>query len=269
MPDLEREHNTIESFCDRITELSGVQTKVIGWPDEENPGQGHCDALMVRDSEQISLDHRLIESFINHYKDNALLKSVVAPLQNSLDGLYPDHCIRISIRVRGLPKGSRDKMREELEKGCIDILKEVPEDSRIHKYDIVGVPCEIGVSKTPSKNSGCFVKRVLPKDQETELTDGLLQALKSKSKQFDRFKANGLYTILLFDTDDFSSLDEHMIADAFSIAIGQCDITLMDEIYLHYKYPDDFVIVPLKIGKNIYPNLKEFDEYYEKQYSTI
>ena len=40
MPDLEREHNTIETFCDRITELSGASTKVIEWPDEENPGKG-------------------------------------------------------------------------------------------------------------------------------------------------------------------------------------------------------------------------------------
>lgn len=269
MPDLEREHNAIEDFCARITELSGSSTKVIEWPDEENPGKGYCDALIVRNSKQIALDHRVVLSFNNHFKDNALLYSIVAPLQTSLDGLYSGHRIRISIRVHGLPKGSRDKMREELKKGCIKALEETPADSRIHKHFIAGVPCEVWVSKTPSERPGCFVGRILPKDQDAELNDEALRALQAKSKQFGRFKENGFYTILLLDTDDFSSLNEHMLANAFSLAIGQCDITSIDEVYLFYRYPDNFVILPLKIGRKTYPNLNEFSQYYEKQYSII
>ena len=269
MPDLQREHITIESFCARITELSGSPTKVIEWPDEENPGKGCCDALIVRNSKQIALDHRVVESFNDHFKDNALLNSIVVPLQTSLDGLYPGHRIRICIGVRGLPRGSRDKMREELKKGCIKALEETPVDSRIHKHVIAGVPCEVKVSKTPSERPGCFVRRILPKDQEAELDNEARRALQAKSKQFARFKENGFYTILLLDTDDFTSLDEHMIANAFSLAIGQCDITSIDEVYLFYGDPDDFVILPLKIGKKIYPNLNEFNQYYEKQYSII
>lgn len=148
-------------------------------------------------------------------------------------------------------------------------MEETPPDSRIHKHFIAGVPCEIGVSKTPSEHPGCFVSRVLPKNQEAEFKEEALRAIKSKSKQFGRFKENGFYTILLLDTDDFSSLDEHMIANAYSLAFEQCDITSIDEVYLFYRYPDNFVILPLKIGKKIYPNLNEFNQYYEKQYSII
>lgn len=269
MPDLARKHNAIEGFCAKITELSGSPTKVIEWPDEENQGKGCCDALIVRNSKKIALDHRIVENFDNHFKDNALLNSIIAPLQTSLDGLYPGHRIRIYIRVRCLPKGSIDKMREELQNGCIKALEKTPADSRIHKYLIAGVPCEIEASKTPNKRPGCFVGRLLPKDQNSELSDEVLRALQAKSKQFGRFKENGFYTILLLDTDDFLSLDEHMIAHAFSLAIGQCNITSIDEVYLFYRYLDNFVVLPLKIGRKTYPNLKEFYQYYETQHLII
>jgi hypothetical protein len=269
MPDLEREHNTIEDFCARNTLLTGCATNVIGWPDEENPGKRCCDALILRGSEQMALDHRVIESFKDHYKDNVLLKSIVSPLQESLLGLYPSHRIRIHIRVRGLPKANRDKMREDLKKGCIKALEATPDDSRIHKHYVADVPCDIWVSRTISKRPGCFVGRILPRDQDAELNSGMLGALESKSQQFYRFKDKGFYTILLLDTDDFSSLNEYMVGDAFSLAIKQCDIAPMDEVYLFYRYPDNFVILPLKIGENTYPNLIEFNLHYEKQYAII
>lgn len=268
MPDLGREHKAIEDFCARNTLLTGCMTNVIRWPDEENPGKGCCDALIDRGSEQIALDHRILESFKGHYKDNALLTSVVSPLQGSLSGLYPAYRIRIHIRVRGLPKGNRDKMREDLKKGCINSLEVTPDDTRIHKHYVAEVPCDVWISKTPSERPGCFVSRILPKDQDSELNLGMLGALESKSKQFHRFKEKGFYTILLLDTDDFN-LNEYMLGDAFSFAIKQCDISTIDEVYLFYRYPDNFVILPFKIGGNTYPNLSEFNLYYEKQYAII
>jgi len=269
MPDLEREHNAIEDFCARNTLLTGCPTNVIGWPDEENLGKGCCDALIVRGSEQIALDHRVIESFKDHYKDNALLESIVSPLQESFFGLYPSHRIRIYIRVRGLPKGNRDKMREDLKKGCIKALEAAPDDSRMHEYYVADVPCDICASKTHSERPGCFVGRISPEDQDAELKAGMLGALESKSKQFYRFKEKGFYTILLLDTDDFTGPNEHMVGDVFSLAIKQCDTSPMDEVYLFYRYTNNFVILPLKIGGNAYPNLTEFNLYYERQYSII
>ena len=114
MPDTKREHKAINDFCERITILTGLTTKVIGWPDEENPGKGCSDALLLRDSEEVALDHTRVQSFTDHFKDNALIESIVVPLQDSLKGLCPKHRVRITIRVRGLPKGNRDDMREHL-----------------------------------------------------------------------------------------------------------------------------------------------------------
>jgi len=269
MPSLEREHYVIENFCVRNTHLSGYKTDVVGWPDEENPGQGCCDAIVSRGSEQIAVDHRLIESFTGYYKDNALLESIVSPLQESLFRLYPSHRIQIRIRVRGLPKGNRDKIREDLKKGCIRVLESVPNDSRIHEYNITDVPCDIWVSKAESQSPGCFVGRIMPKDQGIELKDRMLKALESKSKQFSRFKEKGFYTLLLLDTNDYTGPNEQMLGNAFSFASLQCDISAMDEVYLFYRYPSNFVILPLKIGTRIYPKLIEFDIYYEKQFHII
>ena len=269
MPDLEREHKAIEGFCERLSLLTGSTIKVLEWPDEENPGKGCCDALIVRNSEQIALDHRVVESFTNHFKDNALLNSIVAPLQKSLIGLYPSHRIRIRIRVRGLPKGNRDRMRDTLKEGCIKALHATPDDCRVHKHRVADVPCDVWISKTPSERPGCFIGRYLPEDQEAELNYGMLQALKSKSKQFDRYKKKNFQTLLLLDSDDFASLDEYIIANAFSLAIEQWDISSIDEVYVFYSYPDNFIILPLKTGGRTYPNLEEFSAFYERQYDMI
>lgn len=269
MPDLEREHKAIEGFCERLSLLTGTNSKVLGWPDEENPGKGCCDALIVRNSEQIALDHRVVESFTGHFKDNALFKSIVVPLQNSLIGVYPSHRIRIGIRVRGLPKGYRDRMRDILKEECIKALHATPDDCRVHKHHVADVPCDVWISKTPSGRPGCFVGRHLPEDLETELNDGMLQALKSKSNQFDRYKKKKFQTLLLLDSDDFASLDEYIIANAFALATKQCDIASIDEVYLFYSYSDNFIILPLKTGERTYPNLEEFNTFYKRQYEMI
>jgi len=269
MPDIVREHKAIEGFCERLSLLTGFTTRVVDWPDEKNPGKGCCDALIVRNSEQIALDHRVVESFTNHFRDNALFNSIVVPLQNSLSGLYPNHRIRIGIRVRGLPKGYRDRMRDTLKEGCLKALHSTPDDCRLHKHHVADVPCDVWISKTPSERPGCFVGRHLPKDQEAELNDGMVQALKSKSKQFDRYKKKTFQTLLLLDSDDFTSLEEYIIANAFSLAIKQCDISSIDEVYLFYSYPDNFIILPLKTGGRTYPNLEEFNAFYKRQYEMI
>ncbi len=269
MPDLEREHKVIDAFCERVSLLTGSNIRVIEWSDEKNPGKGCSDALIDRNSKQIALDHRVIESFTNHFKDNALFKSIVAPLRDSLIGLYLSHRIRVNIRVRGLPKGNRDRIREILKEGLIRFLNVTPGDGRVHKYYIADVPCDVWISKTPSKRPGCIVGRVLPEDQEKELNDGMLQALNSKSKQFGRFKKKGFQTMLLLDSDDFASLDERTIADAFVVATEQCNISSIDEVYFFCSYPDNFLILPLKIEGITYPNLKEYDVFYEKQYEMI
>lgn len=269
MPDLEREHKVIEAFCERLSLLTGSNIRVIEWPDEKNPGKGCSDALIDRDSKQIALDQRVIESFTNHFKDDALSKLIVVPLQDSLIGLYPSHRIRVSITVRGFPKGNRDRIRETLREGCIKFINVTPGDGRVHKHHVAEVPCDVWISKTPSKRPGCFVARVLPGDQEKELNDGILQALNSKSNQFDRFKKKGFQTMLLLDSDDFSSLDERIIADAFARATKQCNISSIDDVYLFYCYPDNLVILPLKIEGRTYPNLREYDAFYERQYEMI
>jgi hypothetical protein len=269
MPDPVREHNAVDDFCERITFLTGLDTKVIGWPDDENPGKGCNDALLLRGSEEVALDHTRVQSFKDHFKDNALLESIVSPLQDSLRGLYPGHRVRITIQVRGLPKGNRDEMREHLREECIRVLPDVPEDGKRHEYRFVTVPCKVWITKRRSQIPGFFIGRYLPGDQDTEIYNAMLTGLKSKSKQFARFKDKGMQTILLLETEDFSSLDESTIPDVFSLAVPQCDLTSIDEVYLLFRYPNDFLILPIKMGGRSYPNLGEFAIFSEIQNEMI
>lgn len=272
MPDIEREHKVINNFCERLSLLTGSAVEVLSWPDEENKGkqrkqgESFCDAIIRRNSEELALDHRQIESFHDHFKDNARFESVVVPLQKSLSGIYPEHRIRIALSVRGLPNGFRDKMRKNLQSGCLRTVHDTPDDCRVHKHLIPEVPCEVWISKTPSKQPGCYVSRHLPQDQKSEIQDGLFKAIESKSIQLGRYKDKGINTILLLDSDDFSSVDEYTIGQIFAEAIGQRNIPSIDEVYLYHSCQDDFIVLPLKILNNYFPNIEDIDNMMDKQY---
>ena len=115
---------------------------------------------------------------------------------------------------------------------CIRALPDVPEDGKAYECHLVSVPCAVWITKRRSQRPSCLVGRYLPKNQADELYSGMLTALQSKSKQFTRFNKGLAYRTFLLETEDYSSLDESTIPDIFSLAVPQCDLSPIDEVYL-------------------------------------
>ena len=70
-------------------------------------------------------------------------------------------------------------------------------------------------------------------------------------------------------TEDYGSLDEYLIGDLFVKAVEHSNILTIDVVYIFYSYPDNFIIVPLKIMNHYFPNIDKFDSFLQKQYEMM
>jgi len=270
MANLEREEKVFKDFAERLHRLCRTPVDIIAWPDEEHPGQGYWDATLQRDGQDWILDHTQFGSFEEHFRDDAFFKEVLAPLETELPEHFPEVYIWVSIDVGSIPKGNRAAMHKSLLKALIDEIPGMPDDEHIEHmkpYTLPDVPFTVYVSKTTEESPGCHVMRVLPSDRQEQLIAGLAETLRKKEEQFTRFKSQqDSPTLLLLDTDDFTSLNEDIVRKAFCAAQERVDTPSIDEVYLFFrKGGGSFLILPLKNSEHSIPDKTEWREYKRAQ----
>jgi len=91
--------------------------------------------------------------------------------------------------------------------------------------------------------------------------------MRKKEEQFTQFKAQrNCPTLLLLDTDDFSSLNPEIVGDAFCSAQELVSTPSIDKIFLFYhRGGGNFLVFPLKTPAHPAPNKAEWQEYKRAQ----
>jgi hypothetical protein len=266
MPDLKRERFVIEKFCKRLSMLVREDCVAESWPDSENREPGTCDAILKRGVSSWALDHTHLNSFRGHVKDNVLFNSIILSLQSSLAPICHKHHINVVLDIRKLPRGRSETMRQ-LEASLLRIIPTVVDDGNLHRITLDSPACEIHVSRLASELAGCFFHQLAPEGHNIELCQDIERAIRQKSKQLKRYKAEGKRTILLLDTDEISLINEFTVADAFATATAQIDHSCLDEVFL-FDQPvgtDVHFVWPLKFRGVFQPDRRWLHEFRRAQ----
>jgi hypothetical protein len=270
MPDRPRERQVIGSFAERMTTLTRTRIVVHQWLDEEQPGNGGCDAILCRDGTRWALDLRIVQSFRDHRRDESLFTPLAHRLEREITVRFPRSYILLSLPVGAIPSRKSEPLQEGIVEDCLALLAELPDGwTPRRRFRLTTSGIEIRVSKSGTVRPGCQVVPLLPEDQEAQLVEEWLRALSSKCKQLGTFKAQGFPTILLLETRDTSSVNEEILAAAFRQAAEDVSTAVIDEIFLFRDWRSDFRIFPFKLAERLYPDLPEFEEYRRAQAALL
>jgi hypothetical protein len=106
------------------------------------------------------------------------------------------------------------------------------------------------------------VGRRLPENQQKQLEDEMRRAIQEKNVQLGRARAqDGNPTILVLDTEDFSSINEQLVGHAFATACASVDHSNIDEVYSFHRHTDNFLVLPLKCLGTLFPDPPRWREF--------
>jgi hypothetical protein len=109
--------------------------------------------------------------------------------------------------------------------------------------------------------------RVTPGNLESHLENNMAQAIREKRGQLGSYRRQGLSTILLLDSDEFVLTNRDSLAEAFRGAAARETPDEFDEVFLAVTFQNPIWIYPLKLHDRLYPDLPEFERYFDIQYT--
>jgi hypothetical protein len=123
-----------------------------------------------------------------------------------------------------------------------------------------------------SKSDGfgiVFVVQVVPTQREQmneNLVHEIKRAIHRKQKKLKAAKERGERTVLLLDSDDYALVNWQMLADAFADAVGADESVFegIDDVYIQHRGGGCWIF-PVKLAERMYPQLLEFEEYWNRQ----
>jgi hypothetical protein len=197
------------------------------------------------------------------------------PLVGAIEKTFQDSWVEIDVPVHAIPAGlDWTALREKLIARSCEALAGMPiadyHDLSRTRFDWPDVPFPIWISRQPrakGESPKCIIFRQTPDDLPDQLAADVRRALDEKTVQLRAYKDTGHPTVLILDFDDKSLLNRTSVAEAFTRATrGWADASVVDEVFLVDNARQPPWVYPVKIGRQIYPDLPQFRQYFSAQY---
>ena len=241
---------------------------------EGRTGPGLPDCILNRLGEDYTIEHTFINSYQNQVFFEKLFAKYMQPLglEDKIKAAYPNKLVHVHLPIDAFKRES-DARRfdfDRLIQNLIDAVARTPETQN------VGRTTEFQFSNTPfvvhiSKCAGwgiTFVTQVVPIQREQVpiyLTLEMSRAIRGKGQKLRAAKARGEKTVLLLDSDDYALINYEMLAEAFENASPDRSLFEgVDDVYIQQRGGVCWIF-PVKLGGRMYPDLPEFQDYWNRQ----
>lgn len=272
----EPEDCAIEDFCEQMSAIEGGEVRVLsrGLPLHEGGASG---AVVRRRGEDHALLYAPVSCCAREAGRQRLFDDFIKSMgiEEEIEARFPDSLVHIYISSRAFKDGSRAGFDEQkFMRQLIAAVSSMPPSGRGEKrrqVEIEELSAPVWVSHS-RPGAGCFVVRQPPTARPTtsaELAEDMSHAVESKSGCLKRAGAEGLRTILLLDASDYPSVDEYVLAGAFSLGTARVELTGIDEVFILHGRGVACRVLPVKLGERMYPDLPEFHEFSCQRASLI
>ena len=267
-----REDRIIDEFCEAVGHIEGIELKVVGRPDRDNPGAGGCDALVSRQGTTCAVEHTTFDAFPDQRSDSHRFRIVVSPLENSISTAFPDSFIRVAVPVQAVPTGlSWPELRDRLHERCAEAIEQMeavpPWEDRYEVLEFGDVPFPVYISRQHwPEDPGCLVMRSTPDDQKAALQDCIRTAVVAKRGQLRSYHESGNPTILILASDERALINDVVVAEAFVTALADEGLPEIDDVFYAESKRRPAWFYPLKVGPRMYPDLPECEQYRSAQF---
>lgn len=246
----QRETRVLGSLCRVLSSAQSLNWTVDDYPDRKRTGASACDAILVRDGTRVAVEIEIVESYAAQKEDDARSHEVLFPAEVALRAAFPDLDITVMIPTKSVPTGIRwHKLRENLSRGLIAAISGRPDDFT-DEVILDGVPFKVWIAKHKARGEPlCNIVRWAPKNDLCEIVKARLD---HAATQLVQYKADGLETMVLLDSDD--------IALAYPFDFLACIAWVkhsphVDAVYIVQSYYKPEKVYPARIGHRIFPEI--------------
>lgn len=275
----QKEDFAVEKFCEQLSVIDGENAYIQSRPDERGQGaQGQPDFIINRGGKDFTVEHTSLSSYPKQAHYEKLWADYIETLkiEEKIKVAYPKSLVHVSIPIDAF-KSEREAKQFGFEKFMQDLIEAVgktPIGRNGSKRQIHNLPFPVEISHDDGEGFvACLVARIAPTYREKiniDLEADITRAITKKRKKLQAAKAKGESTILLLDSEDYAFVNVWMLGDAFADAVGSDASVLdgIDDVYILHRYGPSRV-VPVKLRDRLYPDLPEFEEYWDKQVTKL
>lgn len=127
MADHKREDLCLNLLCQRFGEIEGKKARIEGRPEDDDAlvlGGRPVDAIILRDGEQLAVDHTTVDFLKDQRAYLPWFKRVLVPLEQAVHKALPGISVHISVRYRAVPTGIKwDEQRERITQRLVDVIE--------------------------------------------------------------------------------------------------------------------------------------------------
>lgn len=270
-----KEDWAIQKFCEHLSRIDNHNVYVRSRPDARGrTGPGLPDCILNRLGEDYTIEHTFINSYQNQVFYETLFAKYIQPLEleNKIKTVYPDKLVHVHLPIDAFKRESdaRNFDFERLIQNLIDAVGRTPETQNVGRtteFQFPNTPFAVHINKCDGWGI-TFVTQVVPIQREqvpVYLRSEMSRAIRSKGKKLRAAKARGEKTVLLLDSDDYALINYEMLAEAFETASSDRSLFEgIDDVYIQQRCGVCWIF-PVKLGGRRYPDLPEFQDYWNRQ----
>jgi len=270
-----KEDWAIQKFCEHLSRIDDHNVYVRSRPDARGrTGAGLPDCILNRLGEDYTIEHTFINSYPKQVFYEKLFAKYIQPLglEDKIKAAYPKKLVHVHIPIDAFKRESdaRSFDFDGLIQNLIDAVGRTPETQNVGRtteFQFPNTPFAVHINKCDGWGI-TFVTQVVPIQREqvpVYLTSEMSRAIRSKGEKLKAAKARGEKTVLLLDSDDYALINYEMLAEAFEKASS--DLLLfegIDDVYIQQRGGVSWIF-PVKLGARMYPDLPEFQDYWNRQ----
>lgn len=265
----------LEEFCGQLAEIEGREVYVMSRPDDGGANGAELpDAVIKRGGGRYVVEHTAVSSYVRQTDFEAKFERSIkaAEVDKAVMEAHPGYGVNIVIPVNAF-KSDKEIERfdfEAFKEGVVKAVGETPisrNAEKVNRVALPSVPFEVAISRH-RWGTFCHIIQSVPTDREglkKHLDAEMVRAVNAKRRKLSAAKAAGERTILLLDSEDYSLLSHHAMAQAFGHVARGLDLTGIDEVFTIHNRGVTCWVLPAKVGGRIYPLLPQFRQFVEKR----
>ena len=274
----QKEDEGIEEFCRRLTRMDGETVYVKTRLDHRGQGgEGVPDFVVCRNGADVTVEHTLINVYQKQVFHEKLFAKFLNPrgIEEKIKQAYPQDWVTISIPINAFRNEAEAKRfdLQDFTKKLIEAVGKTPVGlygSTRTGYEFDGTPFRVEIAKDEGFWD-CRLIGVVPANRAQiakNLEADMIRAIETKGPKLRKAKGRGEKTALLLDCDDYDLTSWETLAEAFECAATQSLLPLLegiDQVYIQHRGAGCCWILPVKMGPQVYSDLPEFQEYWNRQ----
>lgn len=213
----------IEAFVVYLRENGHPGLVVDSRPELDNRKSPEIDAIAGK----FAIEHTSVDSVENQRRDGDWFVRVVEPLAKKFKNVLPFK-LNLEFPYEGIVKGQDwDAIRCALENWVSNEVGRLSDGP--HQICIHSVPFNFRAIKDSKVTRGIFSARSNPGD--TTLASRLSVHLSRKMAKLERYKAMGMTTILLVESDDIALMNQYKMLEGIQSAFGSGMPQHIDQVW--------------------------------------